>query len=156
LSDQSAYFPNRGHAPDPPRFSCFAAVLPLANIVFVVYSDGLTTIAVLDQALHIALVLEYLQDMCTLTCAIPNCTVQCVYLIAPFLKIITFLWCIHVLPVSLYKTSAWNSLWNLCETPKLEFVHLSGKTDILATLGVQKCYFEMRSNAIPLNIYQTS
>jgi len=34
------------------------------------------------------------------------------------------------------------------ETPKAEFVDFSGKIDILATLGVQKCYFEVSSSAL--------
>jgi len=32
------------------------------------------------------------------------------------------------------------------ETIKVEFVVFSGKIDILATLGVQKCYFEVSSS----------
>jgi len=34
------------------------------------------------------------------------------------------------------------------ETPKVEFVVFSGKIDIPATLGVQKCYFEVSSCAL--------
>jgi len=34
------------------------------------------------------------------------------------------------------------------ETLKVEFVRLSSKLDILATLGAHKCYFEMSSSAL--------
>jgi len=34
------------------------------------------------------------------------------------------------------------------ETPKVEFVFFSGKIDILATLGVQKCYLELSTSAL--------
>jgi len=34
------------------------------------------------------------------------------------------------------------------ETPKVEFVVFGDNIDILATLGVQKCYFEVISSAL--------
>jgi len=34
------------------------------------------------------------------------------------------------------------------ETPKVEIVVFSSKIDIPATLGVQKCYFEVNSSAL--------
>jgi len=38
------------------------------------------------------------------------------------------------------------------ETPKVGFVGFSGKIDILATLGVQKCYFEVSSSALSYTV----
>jgi len=58
--------------------------------------------------------------------------------------------CIHVLPVSLYKTSAWDLLWEfiIAHVTKLEFMHFSSKMDILAILEVHKRYFKVSSSAL--------